>query len=179
MPFSCEWDGTDFRIVNDGTVVIDSGRQNYIIANYKTGSFTIQPTSTIDAYDPALEFDLGAVSPLARLVSGQFIAVQSSPYTDVGLVNGYWHQIGGTTPIYAGRHRMWPGGSTDPRYRMHLTGTLDSASYMDITWLIESSRLKAIVSRYYPFDPDNGTRPPFLRFPITVTYHAFCETFDN
>lgn len=174
----CEWDGTDFRVVDDGQIVVDSGRQNFIVAGFASGSFVISPTATIDAYDPALVYDRGAVPAGANVVAGQFQAVQSSPYSSAGLVNGCWHQIGGTTPIYASRARMWPGGF-DARYEIYLTGTLDTSIYIDITWQIASGRLQAIVSRYYPFDPDNGVRPPLLRFPITINYHAFLVTFDN
>lgn len=175
---TCEFDGTDFRVLDGSTVIIDSGRQNFIVAGFRSGSFVINPTATIDAYDPALVFDLGAVPPQATICAGQFQAVQSAGYTGAGIIPGYWHQIGGTTPMFAGRYRMFPGGF-DARYQIYTTGTSDFSAYIDITWEIVSSRFRAVVSRYYPFDPDNGVRPPLLRSPITVNYHAFFVTFDN
>lgn len=174
---SFEFSAGRFRLFDGADVTVDSDRQNFIVAQYKTGSFVIPPMPATGADDPQI-YNLGAVSADATHVVGQFKLSQSTSYSAAGVVNNSWHLIGGTTVIYAGTSRMDNGGFS-AQYRTQLTGTNEFAVYLDVTFYLSGARLYASVTRCQPNVVDGSGRGSFVTVNSTIEYHAFLVTFDN
>lgn len=178
----CEFDGANFRAYDGAVVAIDSAWKTLVVSDYKAGSFVIPGVTTVDIYEPSRLFDLGPVNASATHVCGQFKVSQASAYQNAGVIDGAWHLVGGTTPVWVGEHKM-EYDSLNIRYQMASSAATsfewETASYVDVTFEIVSARLRAVVSRYYPPDPEFQLKPALLRNPATVTYHVFCVSFDN
>lgn len=170
--------GGVFRAFDGATVAIDSSRQNMVVCDFKTGSFVI-PQVSANGEQATTEVDLGAVNAAATDLAGQFRCTQSATYSGAGVVDGKWHQIGGTTTLFASYAKLYPDSLTT-RYETYLTATFsDLAVYIDVTFYLSGGHLWASHKRFAPYFASGSSPSPVVSVNTTVTYFAILLSFDN
>ena len=156
----------------DGGVSFDTDRPNFVITDFKSGSFTIGdlPKSGVIT---TLKRDLGAVTPVANIVVGNLIISGVSS----GTLYTQWSSLGGTNILSMGYGKMFPD-SIDPRWQTYITGIPDLCVGIASTFYVQSNRLYCDVERYSPFFVDDGGAVPPNIGGRTLRYFAFCGFFN-
>lgn len=164
------------------TLVLDSTNQNAVIGYTKSGTFNFNlgPSSTLPFTGVARVENVSLQTGLStRLthVDGTCRATWSGgAFSVLGVIDGAYHNIGGTVIVAASNENMYP----DSRfYQTYLTGPNEGiASCVALTFKVENGTFSVDVDRYIP-GYGNGQPLAMLRGTITVSYTAYLLTFDN
>lgn len=160
----------------DGSEAFNSGRRTLLVTDYRTGVITIPKYTGATYRYITADDELAAISPHANVVLGAVNVIQTggTQYSATSPVQG-WFSIGGSMIQHSASIYMLVDGIS-PEYVHYSSGQFtDFAGLMAWAFVAEGGFLKFRKNFYYPkWDAAHQ-----LNFPLTLTYHCFCGTFDN
>lgn len=170
---------TGAKFLRDGVVVWDSAAQHPVHFETVSGSFQIKLSNDLGARQLPVDVIETVVlktglSPLLTHVDGTAkLTWSGGPYAAFGVVDGSYHNIGGTVFIFGTEEIMNPSGA----YTTYLTGFATFATAIAMTFKVSGGTLSVEIDRHVPgYGPDDPL--PGGMGTMTVSYIAYLSTLN-